>query len=422
MTIFNTWSNFYLSKLELEKLFPGKYFYKIRRDFLACNELKLSSDEIKEVQKKIWWSKKIFSLLQESLYEDQVLEKIFEELKNFREKKEWKMRVWINFFSSLWKKVEGDWVKKIIQECKWVISWIRFVNKNFNNLEDVLSRKQVVEKWGLEITALEDENTWRYILIKTESVQDVDFYSKRDYEKPQRSARVWMLPPKLAQMLINFATDSEKENKSIWDPFCWTWTILLEAGLMWFEKIIWSDLSEEMVEYSKLNFEYFESWKIFEEKKNKNTRDEKFLEENKNFKSERKFSKEWEKFLKKYKWEKEIFCHDVKKMKDIKVDCVVTEWYLWQNMSSFVSKWDIRDTDEILSEIWENALYNFAKNWIKKIVFCLPCYPQKWGGKLFLKKTLDILKNSLYNELAWKNIYWRKWQFVHRDIHILELK
>ena len=305
-------------------------------------------------------------------------------------------------------------MKKIIQECKWVISWIRFVNKNFANLDDVLSRKQVVAKWGLEITAIEDENTWRYILAKTESVQDVDFYAKRDYEKPWRSARVWMLPPKLAQMLINFAWD---ENKSLWDPFCWTWTVLLEAGLMWFEKIIWSDLSEEMIDFSKENFEYFSSWKIFLEKKKENSRDEefkkKFLEERKNFS---------EKPLKKYDWESEIFYHDVKKMKEISVDCVVTEWYLWTNQSKFASQKDIDENDEVLSEIWEQALYNFWKNWIKKIVFCLPCYPQEWGERIFLKKTLDILKKSLYIEPAWKNVYWRKWQFVHRDIHILELE
>lgn len=417
MTIFNTWANFYLSKLELEKIFPWKNFFKIRRDFLACEELELNSDEIKNLQKKIWWTKKIFSVLQESLYEDDVLEKIFEELKIFREKKEWKMRVWINFFSSLWKKIEWDWVKKIIQECKWVISWIRFVNKNFANLDDILSRKQVVEKWGLEVTAIEDENTWRYFLAKTESVQDVDFYAKRDYEKPWRSARVWMLPPKLAQMLINFAWE---ENKSIWDPFCWTWTILLEAGLMWFEKIIWSDLSEEMVDFSEENFEYFASWEIFQEKKAKNSRDpefeKKFLEERKNFSEEKNIS------LKKYEWESEIFYHDVKKLKKISVDCVVTEWYLWTNQSKFASQKEISENDEVLSEIWEQALYNFWQNWIKKIVFCLPCYPQEWGERIFLKKTLDILKKSLYIESAWKNVYWRKWQFVHRDIHILELK
>lgn len=417
MTIFNTWTNFYLSKLELEKNFPWKNFYKIRRDFLACDELNLSSEEILELQKNIWWTKKIFSALQKSIYEDEVLEKIFEELKIFREKKEWKMRVWINFFTSLWKKIEWDWVKKLISECKWKISWIRFLNKNFANLDDILSRKQIVDKWWLEITVLEDENTWRYFLAKTESVQDVDFYSKRDYKKPQRSAKVWMLPPKLAQMLINFAW-WKKENNSIWDPFCWTWTILLEAGLMWFEKIYWSDISEEMVEFTKWNFEYFESGKIFEEKKPENTREKNFLEKEKNFKAEKKFSEWKQNFL----WEKKFFLHDVKRFEKISVDCVVTEWYLWQNMNNFANQKEIYENDEILSEIWENALYNFEKNWIKKIIFCLPCYPQEWGEKIFLKKTLDILKKSIYTESALKNVYWRKWQFVHRDIHILELK
>lgn len=112
----------------------------------------------------------------------------------------------------------------------------------------------------------------------------------------------------------------------------------------------------------------------------------------------------------------------MKKLKKISVDCVVTEWYLWTNQSKFASQKEISENDEVLAEIWEQALYNFWQNWIKKIVFCLPCYPQEWGERIFLKKTLDILKKSLYIESAWKNVYWRKWQFVHRDIHILELK
>ncbi|MDB5178467.1 MAG: putative methylase, partial [Patescibacteria group bacterium] len=43
----------------------------------------------------------------------------------------------------------------------------------------------------------------RMIVARTTGVQDIDWYSRRDYGRPARSAVVGMLPPKLAQILVN---------------------------------------------------------------------------------------------------------------------------------------------------------------------------------------------------------------------------
>src|SRR5581483_12120222 len=43
------------------------------------------------------------------------------------------------------------------------------------------------------------------IIARTTEVQDIDSYTLRDRGRPKRDARVGMMPPKLAQIIINLA-------------------------------------------------------------------------------------------------------------------------------------------------------------------------------------------------------------------------
>ena len=82
------------------------------------------------------------------------------------------------------------------------------------------------------------------------SFQDVDSYSKRDYEKPCRDRKVGMLPPKLSQIMINLA--QIPENAKVVDPFCGSGGLLMEASLMGYSSI-GSDISKDMIDCSKKN-------------------------------------------------------------------------------------------------------------------------------------------------------------------------
>lgn len=88
------------------------------------------------------------------------------------------------------------------------------------------------------------------IVARTLEVQDIDWYSRRDYGRPARSAKVGMLPPKLAQVLLNAAGDAP-----VYDPFCGTGVVLQEALLMG-RPASGSDLSEEMVAATLANLEW----------------------------------------------------------------------------------------------------------------------------------------------------------------------
>lgn len=115
-------------------------------------------------------------------------------------------------------------------------------------------------------------------LAQTLFVQDIEVYAARDQARPKRDARVGMLPPKLAQILINLAVgqveltvDSKQltvkkpeTNNSqlkttnalrLLDPFCGTGVILQEALLMGYY-VIGTDIDPRMVDYAKANIQW----------------------------------------------------------------------------------------------------------------------------------------------------------------------
>ena len=88
------------------------------------------------------------------------------------------------------------------------------------------------------------------IVALTASVQDVDWYARRDYGRPARSASVGMLPPKLARVLVN-TTGAPL----VVDPFCGTGVVLQEA-LLSGRRAMGSDLAAPMVAASRANLDW----------------------------------------------------------------------------------------------------------------------------------------------------------------------
>ena len=84
--------------------------------------------------------------------------------------------------------------------------------------------------------------------------QNITSYAKRDQARPARDAFVGMLPPKLAQILINLATNGAEKGRLL-DPFCGTGVVLQEASLMGYQ-IYGTDLSEKMIKYSERNLSW----------------------------------------------------------------------------------------------------------------------------------------------------------------------
>lgn len=127
------------------------------------------------------------------------------------------------------------------------------------NAATVLYNKLTSEK-GVELLVVSDGV--KTILARTSAVQDIDAYAERDHGRPKRDAKVGMLPPKLAQIIINLAvgsTDTEKTKPPLLlDAFCGTGVILQEAMLMDYD-VYGTDLEPRMIEYSIENLKWLDA-------------------------------------------------------------------------------------------------------------------------------------------------------------------
>lgn len=97
----------------------------------------------------------------------------------------------------------------------------------------------------------------RLAVAKTIYVQDIGAYTLRDRGRPRRDTRNGMLPPKLAQTMINLARGACQLTRptNLLDPFCGTGVILQEAGLMGLTTY-GSDNNPRMIYYTQTNLDW----------------------------------------------------------------------------------------------------------------------------------------------------------------------
>lgn len=112
---------------------------------------------------------------------------------------------------------------------------------------------QLTSKLGMELLLIRNGN--KAILAQTSKEQDIDAYAARDQQRPMRDTKVGMLPPKLAQVIVNLANPAP--DGILLDPFCGTGVILQEAALMG-SRVIGTDLDERMVRYTRDNINWLQ--------------------------------------------------------------------------------------------------------------------------------------------------------------------
>jgi len=134
----------------------------------------------------------------------------------------------------------------------------RFINKNFKNVESAAIQGEKLLKDGAHITIIQGNH--HYFYGETKALQDFEKYSKRDYERPGRDPHLGMLPPKVAQIMINLSgmTDIEKEisaDKILYDPFTGVGTILTEGLLLGYH-VMGSDISDPALQKAGKNINW----------------------------------------------------------------------------------------------------------------------------------------------------------------------
>lgn len=117
-------------------------------------------------------------------------------------------------------------------------------------------------KEGCELIILKDED---YLWFgRTIAAQDPDAYTKRDMHKPVRDTRLGMLPPKLAQIMLNFGkwladtkpgAGKPKKEIVVLDPFCGMGVVPMECLLRGWP-VLAADLSERAVAGCEKNLDW----------------------------------------------------------------------------------------------------------------------------------------------------------------------
>lgn len=265
----------------------------------------------------------------------------------------------------------------------------RFVNKNFQNLNTASTVKEHLiseSNTELAIFLARDE----YLLGEIRAVQDIDSYSVRDYDRPARSAKAGMFPPKLAQILLNLSSVQAR----VYDPFCGSGTVLTEALVRGLE-VTGSDISQEQVEDTQENCAWISQ--KFQTKK-----------------------------------PGEIFVHDAtQKFPELKFDAIVTEGFLGTPLT--------RPLDPKKSDAHRTPIEKIYLDFFSEISQIMPkgtklviTFPFFRGGRseIFLSEKLlthaqscglEILSNHIAkpNEKRPSLFYFREDQFVGREVWVL---
>ena len=94
------------------------------------------------------------------------------------------------------------------------------------------------------------------IIAESIGAQNITSLARRDQERPKRDAFVGMLPPKLAQIMINLAQPAP--GATVLDPFCGTGVLLQEALLLGYN-VYGTDLADKMIKYTTANLDWLKT-------------------------------------------------------------------------------------------------------------------------------------------------------------------
>lgn len=269
------------------------------------------------------------------------------------------------------------------------------------NVETDLNAAQVLhnkltQKLGWELVFVRDGN--KTIVAQSIAVQDIERYAARDQNRPYRDSRVGMLPPKLAQQIINLAVDGNKQQaesskQTILDPFCGTGVILQEALLMRYAAY-GSDLDPRMVDYSQKNLDWLFQKYAIAENRNKvlqgDATTNKWFSQNSELKAQS--------------------------------TVIACETYLGRPLSSLPDSQTLQKIVQDCDTIHKKFLRNVARQTEKGFRLCIavPAWKTKNGFKHL--PTLDSLEELGYNRVKFVHaraedlIYHRSDQIVAREL------
>lgn len=249
--IFLLGRNTHISIAELSAVLPkNTNFIHLQNDFLLLETEKINN--IQEFLNRIGGTIKIIEITQE--HQNTHIPKVISQLAydKFKDRED-KVRFAVTVHNL--NGTDEKQMKNSLMETKKLLKKsnisCRFINNNFKTAPIALLLGENIINKGAEFNAININKNWYF--GETVAIQDINEYSKRDFERPERDPKLGMLPPKLAQILINLA--EVKIGQTIYDPFCGIGTILMESLLMGLN-VIGSDLSADNIKKTESNLKW----------------------------------------------------------------------------------------------------------------------------------------------------------------------
>lgn len=245
---------------------------------------------------------------------------------------------------------------------------------------------------GFELVLIRNGN--QEIYGKTLEIQDLEGFVGRDIKRPESNLQMGTLPPKLARIMVNL---TGLKNGVIWDPFCGSGTLLMEAAVLGFDFLA-SDIDPRAVIDTENNIK----WLLGEGQITENT-----------YYSAFQF---------------DILKPDqgiVNKLKHTDIDAIVCEPYMGPPQTKILSveyaNKLLEDVKRLYRKLFELIDEKLQKRGIK-VVMILPSYKTDKGWRTFGIRELVgkrwIVKNTtlVQEDLKWM----RKNSIITRNIFILE--
>ncbi|KKR05192.1 MAG: hypothetical protein UT32_C0022G0006 [Parcubacteria group bacterium GW2011_GWC2_39_14] len=254
---------------------------------------------------------------------------------------------------------------------------VRFVTSQENPLSSVIVQKNHLLDGGAELVLMKTGTT--YTIGRTLCVQPFELLSKLDYGRPARDSFSGMLPPKLAQIMINLSDPAPKG--LIYDPFCGSGTIL-QQGLVLGYNVMGSDISPKAVQDSKENLNWLAS----------------------EISLKSKYS---------------VFQSDITRQAQLgmAVDTIVTEPYLGPALRGHEKKDEIDKNIQNLIRLYKTSLQKFAE-WLKPSGVVVMIVP-----KFLLDATPhtneQLISINLINLLPPRLKFVSKWEYAREGQHVI---
>lgn len=253
------------------------------------------------------------------------------------------------------------------------------------NLRFRLNKTYMLEQGGTVLWWLPvPDQSGNFWLGYTVSQQTITAYAQRDYDKPSRSMQRGMLPPKLAQIMINGAGLSAQE--VLWDPFCGTGTVLVESALMHIPAI-GSDNDSSAMRETQSNLQAL-------------------------------LSSEERKYVARV-WQQDV-TRDWLLPEVSGVLVIVAEGYLGPVQQKMLTAGEhLRAFWQKVEPIYQKFFTQLNKSTIKKMVLASPIVLMTEGNSRLAKRSWDILTKQGWR-MTFSSDYIRAGQFIGRHIACLQ--